>query len=115
MPMIPVKEVNKGVAISEPEVKEHAVDLLIVGGGMGSCGAAYEAVRYVYSKEADVLQNWISKCISAGKAEAVPAEDFLDAGNRIFEEFKAIPLADMQAEPYHSLQETAGRVYDFLT
>ena len=44
--MIPVKEVNKGVAIAEPEVKEHAVDLLIVGGGMGSCGVAYEAVRW---------------------------------------------------------------------
>lgn len=82
----------------------------------GYCrSAAYEAVRYVYSKEADVLQNWISKCIAAGKAEAVPAEEFLDAGKQIFAEFKAIPLADMQAEPYHSLQETAGRVYDFLT
>ena len=81
----------------------------------GYCrSAAYEAVRYVYNKEADVLQNWISKCIAAGKAEAVPAKDFLEAGNRIFEEFKAIPLADMQAEPYYSLQETAGRVYDFL-
>lgn len=33
--MIPVKEVNKGVAIAEPEVKEHAVDLLIVGGRHG--------------------------------------------------------------------------------
>ena len=31
MPMIPVKEATKGVAIAEPEVKEHAVDLLIVG------------------------------------------------------------------------------------
>ena len=46
MPMIPVKEVNKGVAIAEPEVIEHAVDLLIVGGGMGACGVAYEAVRW---------------------------------------------------------------------
>ena len=46
MPMIPVKEATKGVAISEPEVKEHEVDLLIVGGGMGACGVAYEAVRW---------------------------------------------------------------------
>ena len=46
MPMIPVKEATKGVAIAEPEVKEHAVDLLIVGGGMGSCGTAFEAVRW---------------------------------------------------------------------
>ena len=46
MPMIPVKEKNKGVAIAEPTVKEHDVDLLIVGGGMGACGTAYEAVRW---------------------------------------------------------------------
>lgn len=46
MPMIPVKEAMKGVAIAEPEVKEHDVDLLIVGGGMGACGAAFEAVRW---------------------------------------------------------------------
>ena len=46
MPMIPVKEAPRGVAISEPEVKEHDVDLLIVGGGMGATGAAVEAVRW---------------------------------------------------------------------
>ena len=43
MPMIPVKEAPRGVAISEPTVKEHDVDLLIVGGGMGATGAAVEA------------------------------------------------------------------------
>jgi adenylylsulfate reductase subunit A len=36
MPMIPTKEAVKGVPISEPVVKEHDVDLLIVGGGMGA-------------------------------------------------------------------------------
>lgn len=46
MPMIPVKEAPRGVAISEPQVKEHDVDLLIVGGGMGATGAAVEAVRW---------------------------------------------------------------------
>ena len=46
MPMIPVKETPKGVAIAEPKVKEHDVDLLMVGGGMGCCGAAIEAVRW---------------------------------------------------------------------
>ena len=46
MPMIHVKEAMKGVAIAEPEVKEHDVDLLIVGGGMGACGTAFEAVRW---------------------------------------------------------------------
>ncbi len=46
MPMIPVKEAPRGVAIAEPTVKEHDVDLLIVGGGMGATGAAVEAVRW---------------------------------------------------------------------
>lgn len=46
MPMIPVKEAPRGVAISEPSIKEHDVDLLIVGGGMGATGAAVEAVRW---------------------------------------------------------------------
>ncbi len=46
MPMIPVKEAPRGVAIAEPSIKEHDVDLLIVGGGMGATGAAVEAVRW---------------------------------------------------------------------
>ncbi len=46
MPMIPVKEAPRGVAIADPQVKEHDVDLLIVGGGMGATGAAVEAVRW---------------------------------------------------------------------
>ncbi|GFM36744.1 adenylyl-sulfate reductase subunit alpha [Desulfovibrio psychrotolerans] len=46
MPMIPVKEQPRGVAIAEPVIKEHDVDILMVGGGMGNCGAAFEAVRW---------------------------------------------------------------------
>ncbi|MDE5879898.1 MAG: adenylylsulfate reductase subunit alpha, partial [Desulfovibrio sp.] len=46
MPTIPVNEPAKGVPISEPSVKTHDVDVLIVGGGMGACGVAYEAVRW---------------------------------------------------------------------
>ncbi|MDR0339408.1 MAG: adenylyl-sulfate reductase subunit alpha [Desulfovibrio sp.] len=46
MPMIPVKENPRGVAIADPAVKEHDVDILMVGGGMGNCGAAVEAVRW---------------------------------------------------------------------
>ncbi|MBQ9407385.1 MAG: adenylyl-sulfate reductase subunit alpha [Desulfovibrio sp.] len=46
MPMLPVNEANKGIALAEPAVKEHDVDILIVGGGMGACGAAYEAARW---------------------------------------------------------------------
>ena len=44
MPQIPVKEKPKGLALAEPEVLEHDVDILLVGGGMGNCGAAVEAV-----------------------------------------------------------------------
>ncbi|MBD5608230.1 MAG: adenylyl-sulfate reductase subunit alpha [Desulfovibrio sp.] len=46
MPKLPVNEPSSGVPITEPEVKTHDVDLLIVGGGMGACGVAYEAVRW---------------------------------------------------------------------
>jgi adenylylsulfate reductase subunit A len=46
MPTIPVKECPKGVAVAEPTVKEHQLDILLVGGGMGNCGAAVEAVRW---------------------------------------------------------------------
>ena len=84
----------------------------------GLCGycrsAVYEALRYVYAKEADVLADWIRRSVQTGKAEAVPTEAFLEAGKQIFGEFKAISLADMQAEPYRNLQEVAGSIYDFL-
>ncbi len=46
MPKLPVNEPSKGVPISEPTVKTHDLDLLIVGGGMGACGVAYEACRW---------------------------------------------------------------------
>jgi len=46
MPTIPVKDEPKGVALAEPEVIEKDVDVLIVGGGMGACGAAFEACRW---------------------------------------------------------------------
>ena len=46
MPMIPVKEQPRGVALAEPAIVEHDVDILMVGGGMGNCGAAFEAVGW---------------------------------------------------------------------
>ncbi len=57
MPMIPTKEAVKGVPIAEPVVKEHDVDLLIVGGGMGACGVAFEAVRWAdaYAKDLKIM------------------------------------------------------------
>ena len=47
MPRIPMKEEAKGVALSEPTIEQKHVDILMVGGGMGNCGAAYEAVRWM--------------------------------------------------------------------
>ena len=47
MPRIPMKEDAKGVALAEPEIIEKYVDMLLVGGGMGTCGTAYEAVRWM--------------------------------------------------------------------
>jgi adenylylsulfate reductase, subunit A len=47
MPRIPIKEEPKGLALAEPEIIEQDVDLLMVGGGMGNCGAAFEAARWI--------------------------------------------------------------------
>ncbi|MBD5641609.1 MAG: adenylyl-sulfate reductase subunit alpha [Desulfovibrio sp.] len=46
MPKLPVNEPTKGLEITEPIIKTHDLDILIVGGGMGACGTAYEAVRW---------------------------------------------------------------------
>ena len=46
MPTIPVKIASQGVAVAEPEIVELDTDVLMVGGGMGCCGAAFEAVRW---------------------------------------------------------------------
>ncbi|TVM16201.1 adenylyl-sulfate reductase subunit alpha [Oceanidesulfovibrio indonesiensis] len=57
MPRIPVKEAPRGLALAEPEVKEHDVDILMVGGGMGNCGTAFEAVRWAdkYAPDAKIM------------------------------------------------------------
>ena len=46
MPQIPSKELVKGVPLAEPTIVEKHVDILMVGGGMGNCGAAFEACRW---------------------------------------------------------------------
>jgi len=46
MPKIPVKIAPQGVPVGDPEIIEKDVDILMVGGGMGTCGAAFEAVRW---------------------------------------------------------------------
>jgi adenylylsulfate reductase subunit A len=46
MATIPTKQATTGIPLAEPEIVEHDVDILMVGGGMGSCGAAIEAVAW---------------------------------------------------------------------
>lgn len=57
MPKIPVKESPKGLPLAEPTIVEHDVDILMIGGGMGNCGAAWEAVAWAnkYAPEAKIL------------------------------------------------------------
>jgi adenylylsulfate reductase subunit A len=57
MPMIPSKEEPRGIALAEPTIEEHDVDILLVGGGMGNCGVAWEAVAWAnkYAPEAKIL------------------------------------------------------------
>ncbi|NDV25877.1 adenylyl-sulfate reductase subunit alpha [Desulfovibrio sp. JC010] len=54
MPLLPSKEASKGVALAEPELIEKDVDLLLVGGGMGNCGVAYEACRWIEKAGGDI-------------------------------------------------------------
>ena len=35
-----------GLPLAAPDIIEHDLDMLIIGCGMGACGAAYEAVRW---------------------------------------------------------------------
>ena len=54
MPQIPVKDVIKGLACAEPELVEIDTDILMVGGGMGNCGTAFEAVRWADKVGGDI-------------------------------------------------------------
>ncbi|WP_045211215.1 adenylyl-sulfate reductase subunit alpha [Desulfonatronovibrio magnus] len=46
MPVIPSKSQNIGIPLAEPEVVELEKDILMVGGGMGCCGAAFEVKKW---------------------------------------------------------------------
>jgi len=55
MPQIPSKEIPKGVPLAEPQVVEKHADVLLIGGGMGCCGAAYEACYWADKAGVSVL------------------------------------------------------------
>ncbi|WP_028573946.1 adenylyl-sulfate reductase subunit alpha [Desulfonatronovibrio hydrogenovorans] len=46
MPVIPSKSQNIGIPLAEPEIVELEKDILMVGGGMGNCGAAIEIKKW---------------------------------------------------------------------
>ena len=54
MPLLPSKEAPKGLALAEPEIIEKDVDILLVGAGMGNCGVAFEAVRWMDKVGGDI-------------------------------------------------------------
>ncbi|MBT4837818.1 MAG: adenylyl-sulfate reductase subunit alpha [Methylococcales bacterium] len=44
-----------------PEVVEEEVDILLIGGGMACCGAAYEAMHYIEASGADISIKMVDK------------------------------------------------------
>jgi len=51
---LPDKPKHERVAVRDPEVEEREVDVLIVGGGMAACGAAFEVKKWL-PEDASVL------------------------------------------------------------
>jgi adenylylsulfate reductase subunit A len=51
---LPDKPSHERVAVKDPEVEEREVDVLIVGGGMAACGAAFEVKKWL-PEDASVL------------------------------------------------------------
>ena len=43
---LPNKPKGETKTVRDPEVEEHEVDMLIVGGGMAACGAAFEVRKW---------------------------------------------------------------------
>ena len=76
--------------------------------------ATYEAVSFMYCKEARVYGKWIEDCIQNNKKEAVPTDDFEKASKEIFEQFKEMPLAAMQTGDRSDLLEVTSRLLELF-
>ncbi|RLB98947.1 MAG: adenylylsulfate reductase subunit alpha, partial [Deltaproteobacteria bacterium] len=48
---LPNKPLGELKAVKDPEVEEREVDILIVGGGMAACGAAFEIKKWAADKK----------------------------------------------------------------
>ena len=52
---LPNKPLGELPAVTNPEVVEHDVDVLIIGGGMAACGAAFEDRQFLIDRHAVLL------------------------------------------------------------
>jgi adenylylsulfate reductase subunit A len=52
---LPNKPLGELKAVRDPEVEEREVDVLIVGGGMAACGAAFEVKKWLDDDDQTVL------------------------------------------------------------
>ena len=76
--------------------------------------AAYELVKYVYLKEADVFGSWVSDCIAKGQGGAIPKEAFEAERTNIFDDFKAMPLKDMHPTDLMNLTDVIDRLLEII-
>ena len=58
---IPNKPTGELLAKRDPEVEERDVDILIVGGGMAACGAAFEVKKWAADKKILLVDKAIPK------------------------------------------------------
>jgi adenylylsulfate reductase subunit A len=52
---LPNKPLGELKAVRDPEVEEREVDILIVGGGMAACGAAFEVKKWMSDDQSVLL------------------------------------------------------------
>lgn len=54
----------------------------------------FEAVNGVYKKEFEIFKNWVIERLDSNDRQSVAHDYFYEEKNRIFEEFKAIPMEE---------------------
>ena len=74
----------------------------------------YEAAKGVYHKEFAFFKDWMLKLLSDNDRENRNTDDFEKVKERIFEEFKQIPLKDFHKEAKPSIKEVSKRFLDML-
>lgn len=79
------------------------------------CRAAiYEAVKGVYKKEADVFKKWMFEQFESNDRKTRNIDSFAGEKDRIFEEFKNIPLKDFHSEEKPSIKAVTKSFLNML-